>query len=167
MLWQTDASVEAELASSLRETRVRAGQALFERGEAGDCMFVVKAGKLVALDGDDTLVTFTPGDTFGEHALLEGIAGRPFTCVAPECDALCYSIDGATLAELCGEALAEARAAVLPLDSRSEEQTLAALALRSAELGDDVADDPKGAPRVSFFSSGVVARDLSAVVEDE
>jgi CRP-like cAMP-binding protein len=49
-----------------------AGQVVFDAGDVGDCMYLVKSG-LVALDlGGETLESVGPGGLFGEMALVDG-----------------------------------------------------------------------------------------------
>lgn len=55
---------------------LEAGQTLFREGDPGDCMYLVKEGwvEIIQAEGDErcSVVTFGPGDFFGEMALLNG-----------------------------------------------------------------------------------------------
>ena len=48
-----------------------AGRTIFEEGQPGEAMYVVKEGEVEILVGADVLETLTPGDMFGEMALIE------------------------------------------------------------------------------------------------
>ena len=62
------------LAATATVLRVRGGDAVFHRGDTGDCLFVVAAGRLDAVipgDGAEDLVrVMYPGDVLGELAVL-------------------------------------------------------------------------------------------------
>jgi len=48
------------------------GQALFEKGEPGRLMYVVKSGSLHILDGNHVYETVSAGGIIGEMALVDG-----------------------------------------------------------------------------------------------
>jgi NTE family protein len=60
----------------MTELRVVAGELLFEEGDPGDALFLVRTGLIDITssgpDGEQRLVTFGPGELFGEMALLTG-----------------------------------------------------------------------------------------------
>ena len=62
------------LAATATILRVRGGDAIFHKGDTGDCLFVVAAGRLEAVipgDGAEDLVrVLYPGDVLGELAVL-------------------------------------------------------------------------------------------------
>ncbi len=61
----------AELASIAREIRRKAGEAVFEKGDSGDSMYVIVEGRVRVHDGEHTLNDLEQGDVFGEMALLD------------------------------------------------------------------------------------------------
>jgi CRP-like cAMP-binding protein len=63
--------VLAEIAASLTELLLPAGQTIFYKGTPGDCMYLVVAGELRVHDGPHTLNHLADGDVFGEMALLD------------------------------------------------------------------------------------------------
>jgi len=68
----------AKLLPELEEHRYEPGEVLFQRGDDGDALFVVKSGRIevhtVGADGEETvrLAVLGPGDSIGEFALLTG-----------------------------------------------------------------------------------------------
>ena len=79
-----------DVASSMQERRVAAGDVVLEQGAAGAGFFVVDEGMAeVTVDGDP-VGTIGPGDYFGEIALLTG-SDRTATVTA-QTDMLCYGL---------------------------------------------------------------------------
>ena len=79
-----------DIANSMRERRVAAGDVILEQGAAGAGFFVVDHGMAeVTIDGDP-VATIGPGDYFGEIALLTG-SDRTATVTA-QTDMLCYGL---------------------------------------------------------------------------
>ena len=77
--------VEA-VSARLKERRVAAGEILFEEGDDGKSMYVVRSGELIvqrrASDGTQVrLLMMRPGDHFGVTSLIE-MEPRPFSCRA-------------------------------------------------------------------------------------
>jgi CRP-like cAMP-binding protein len=60
-----------DVAGLLEEQIVPAGQTLLNKGEIGDCMYIVVAGKMKAHDGDTLLNYLEERNFFGEMALLD------------------------------------------------------------------------------------------------
>lgn len=72
-----DAEVLKDLEAELELMSLTSGEILFRRGEPGDAMYLIIAGRLrVALEGRDggekVLAELEPGDTLGEMAVLTG-----------------------------------------------------------------------------------------------
>lgn len=93
----------ALLADSLRERHLRKGQALFREGDAGDEMYLVRAGSIViskAVTGrvEQVLARVGAGDFFGEMALFDR-SPRSAT-VQAETDATLLVLDRAALSRL-------------------------------------------------------------------
>ena len=49
-----------------------AGQLIFEEGQPGDVLYVVKEGEVEILVGSDVVETLDGGEIFGEMALIDG-----------------------------------------------------------------------------------------------
>jgi diguanylate cyclase (GGDEF)-like protein len=64
----------ARLAGAAAPRRVAAGQVLFEMGEPGGTMFIVRAGELRIQIGDLVLESVLPGGVVGEMALIDAEA---------------------------------------------------------------------------------------------
>src|SRR5438128_8994691 len=47
------------------------GETLFEKGDRGDAMYVVKSGELQIVDGNNVFETVAPGGIVGEMALID------------------------------------------------------------------------------------------------
>jgi len=60
-----------EVASILGEVTVKAGQAVFEKGDAGSTMYIIVAGWVRVHDGERTLNYLRERDVFGEMALVD------------------------------------------------------------------------------------------------
>lgn len=68
---ETPADVLADVASILDVVEVRAGQAIIQKGDMGNSMYVIVNGKVRVHDGDHTLNILEDRDVFGELALLD------------------------------------------------------------------------------------------------
>jgi MFS superfamily sulfate permease-like transporter/CRP-like cAMP-binding protein len=95
-----DADEMAVLSRALTRIEMRAGDVLFQEGEAGDLLYVLARGAVAIViaasaDGERRLVTFAPGAIFGEAAMLDRRA-RSATATAIE-DAVLYSLSRETL----------------------------------------------------------------------
>jgi sigma-B regulation protein RsbU (phosphoserine phosphatase) len=70
-------SLHADLREAIeltgRSVSVAAGQAVFERGEAGTALYIIEKGSARVHDGDLVLNTIGQGDLFGEIAGLGGL----------------------------------------------------------------------------------------------
>ena len=79
-----------EIAASMQERRVVAGEMVLEQGAAGAGFFVVEEGEAeVTVDGEPR-GTVGPGDYFGEIALLTG-SDRTATVTA-RTEMVCYGL---------------------------------------------------------------------------
>ena len=79
-----------QIAASMRERRVSAGDVVLEQGAGGAGFFVVDQGEAdVTVDGKP-VASVGPGDYFGEIALLTG-SDRTATVTA-KTDMLCYGM---------------------------------------------------------------------------
>lgn len=48
------------------------GEAIFQEGDKGDKMYVIRSGEVVIEKGGKTMETLAPGGIFGEMALIDG-----------------------------------------------------------------------------------------------
>ena len=66
----TPDEILAEVASLLEEVELREGETIFEKGDAGDCMYISVDGQVRVHDGGRTLNYLGEGDVSGEMAVL-------------------------------------------------------------------------------------------------
>jgi CRP/FNR family transcriptional regulator, cyclic AMP receptor protein len=59
------------IANLLEEIPLKAGDVVFNKGEAGNCMYIIKKGKVRIHDGGYTLAVLTESEVFGELSLLD------------------------------------------------------------------------------------------------
>ena len=71
MFARASEDVLADIAALVEEVRAPAGETIFEKGDAGDSLYVIVAGKVRVFAGDKTLAHLGARDTFGELALLD------------------------------------------------------------------------------------------------
>jgi CRP/FNR family transcriptional regulator, cyclic AMP receptor protein len=95
--------VVSTLAGKLGERRVAKGELLFEEGQSGKSMYLVRSGELIvqrqAADGKQVrLLMMRPGDHFGVTSLIE-MEPRPFSCRA-EKDSVLYELTNMDLYSL-------------------------------------------------------------------
>jgi CRP-like cAMP-binding protein len=79
-----------EIAGSMRERRVAAGNTVVEQGAGGAGFFIIDQGEADVLVDGEHRTTIGPGDYFGEIALLTG-SDRTATITA-KTDMLCYGM---------------------------------------------------------------------------
>ncbi len=115
----------AALSPALDEVELAAGETLFEKGDPGDALYVVVAGRLRAHDRGKTLNTLAAGDVFGEMAVLDG-EPRSASITADQ-DSLLLRLDGETLYDLMDRYRPVARGIIRVLLQR--------LRARMADLG--------------------------------
>jgi HEAT repeat protein len=97
MFARTSDDVLADIAALVEEVQVEAGETIFEKGDAGDSLYVIVAGRVRVFVGGHTLAHLGPRDIFGELALLD-----------PEPRAASIAaVDGTRLLRLDREAFAE------------------------------------------------------------
>jgi NTE family protein len=104
-----------ELAALARPVAVPAGEVLFERGDVGDALYVVRAGRLEALIDGAVVREAGRGEVLGELALLTG--GLRTATVRARRDAELYAVHRADLDMLLRDP-ASARALVRHLAAR-------------------------------------------------
>ena len=68
---KTKENILVDVAAMLKEVELKAGETLFEKGQLGDCMYIVHSGQLRIHDGERTFEQLEEGGAFGELALLD------------------------------------------------------------------------------------------------
>jgi len=71
----------ARLNSVMIERRLRAGEVLFRKGDPGTALFVLTSGSISIVNDSVRYLSFSPGMTFGELAVLDG-SGRSADAIA-------------------------------------------------------------------------------------
>jgi hypothetical protein len=95
---QTPENILIDIAKLTREVRFRKDETIFEKGMAGDCMYVIYEGQVKIHVGGYVLTTLINGDFFGELGLLDsGQRSANATC---EADTLLLRIDQEDFYEL-------------------------------------------------------------------
>jgi signal transduction histidine kinase len=61
----------ADIAVQLSEIKLRSGQTIFNKGDEGDAMYILKSGSVRVHDGNHVLSRLKPGQVFGEFALFD------------------------------------------------------------------------------------------------
>jgi HEAT repeat protein/CRP-like cAMP-binding protein/ATP/ADP translocase len=100
-------SVVADVASLLEETELPASQRLFEKGDAGNCMYIIVNGKVKVHDGPRFLNYLGERDIVGEMAVLD--AAPRVASVTAEEDTLLLRLDQEALYELMADRIEVAR----------------------------------------------------------
>jgi CRP-like cAMP-binding protein len=98
MFAQTKEELLAEIAATLEDVEQAKGSTVFEKGDAGDSMYIVVTGQVRVSDGARTLSLLGPKEIFGELALLDP-QPRSATVTAAE-DSRLFRLDGDTFSQL-------------------------------------------------------------------
>ena len=107
------------LRSALARREYPAGQAVFQRGDEGDALYVIAGGSASAWLGDTRLMTFSRGTFFGEMALLD--RERRSATVTADTPLTCYVLERASFDRL---AQSHPRAALALLANLGRELSL-------------------------------------------
>ena len=67
-------AILAAIGDLLDEIWLEEGMTIFEKGELGDCMYIIVQGKVRVHDGEQTLNYLEAGEAFGEMAVLDSEA---------------------------------------------------------------------------------------------
>ena len=67
----TPDEILADVAALLEEVHLDAGETIFEKGDVGDCMYIIVEGEVRVHDGERTLNHLVADDVFGEMAVLD------------------------------------------------------------------------------------------------
>lgn len=104
------------VAASLGEIRIAAGQPVFHKGDPGDAMYLVVAGRLRVHDGAQTIDGLAEHQVFGEMALLDA-QPRSASVTAVE-DSLLLRLDQDDFDDLLAGQPAVGRGLILVLSER-------------------------------------------------
>ncbi len=110
----------AAVAALLKEIRLQAGETVFEKGDPGDCMYIIVHGTVRVHDDAHVLGRRSDGDVFGEMALLDP-EPRMASVTAAE-DTLLLRLEQDALYELMDERSDVARGMIRVLCRRLREQ---------------------------------------------
>lgn len=119
----------AELAPCLEEMEYDAGQIVFEKGDLGDCMYLIIDGGVHIHDGDRTLNELRAGEVFGEMAALDA-EPRSASATAAE-DTLLLRLDQQPLYEVMEDHIEVAAGIIRVLSRRLRERLIDLNQLRS------------------------------------
>ena len=61
----------AEIASILEDVSVKIGDTIFNKGDTGNCMYIIEKGSVRIHDGGYTLAVLGKNEVFGELSLLD------------------------------------------------------------------------------------------------
>jgi CRP-like cAMP-binding protein len=127
----------AEIASLLQEVELQVGETIFEKGDPGDCMYIIVRGELRVHDGAHTLNHLAAGDVFGEMAVLDP-EPRVASVTAIE-ETLLLRLDQEPFYELMEDRIEIARGIirVLAFHLRNCDQNIAKVKTRLEELEED------------------------------
>jgi hypothetical protein len=98
MFAQTSEELLAEVAALFEEVEVRAGEPIFAKGDGGDSMYIVIAGRVRVHDGATELDVLADKEMFGELALLDP-QPRSASVTAID-DSRLFRLDGETFSQL-------------------------------------------------------------------
>jgi CRP-like cAMP-binding protein len=68
---ETPEGILADLASTIEELILQPGEAIFEKGDIGQEMYIIVSGRMRVHDGDKAIAFLTMRDVFGELAALD------------------------------------------------------------------------------------------------
>lgn len=71
MFAATSEDILADVATVLEEIQLAPGEALFDKGDRGDSMYIIVNGRVRIFDGDKTINFLGEREIFGELALLD------------------------------------------------------------------------------------------------
>lgn len=108
--------VLAEISAIVEELAFEAGATIIRKGDPGDSMFIIRAGRVRVHDGGRTLDQMEAGDVFGEMAVLD--AGARSASVTALDDVRLLRLDTNALYALMGDHPEVGRAVIRTLTGR-------------------------------------------------
>jgi len=70
ILGSIDAYERSQIADALKVETFAEGEKIVNQGDVGNKFYILEQGEATATKGDETLLSYSPGDYFGELALL-------------------------------------------------------------------------------------------------
>lgn len=113
---ETPDELLAEVGELLAEVEIAAGQPVFTKGEAGDCLYIVVSGRVRVHDSALTINMLGESEVFGEMALLD--PETRMASVTAETDSLLLRLDQESFYELMDTRSEVARGIIRVLSSR-------------------------------------------------
>lgn len=107
---ETPEAVLAEVAELLEPVTVRAAETILNKGDYGDCMYLIIEGRVLVHDGDLVLNQLAERDAFGEMAMLDA-EPRVASVTAME-DTLLFRLDQAPFYRLVENRMEIARGVI-------------------------------------------------------
>ena len=95
---ETSEEILAEIAGALEELELAEGETVFQKGDAGDSMYVIVEGQVRVFDGERTINLLGEREIFGELALLDP-EPRSASCAAAT-DTRLFRLDAETFSQL-------------------------------------------------------------------
>lgn len=129
MFAEANEEILADVAAILDEVEVPAGGVIFEKGTAGDSLYIVVEGRVRVYDGDHVLTTLGEREIFGELALLD--PEPRLASVAAEVRTRLFRLDREAFTELMAGNIEIVRGVLHVLCDRLRRRA----APRTAELG--------------------------------
>jgi HEAT repeat protein len=132
---ETSEEVLVDIAAIVKEVPVKAGECIFEKDDAGTCMYVIYEGSVRVHDGDFTLAELHNRDFFGELSLLDP-EPRSASVTALK-DSLLLRLDQSTFYEIMADRIEVTREIIKILCRRlrTQNKLLATLQQQSATEG--------------------------------
>lgn len=74
-----------DIANAMEETDLAEGETLFEKGDSGDCLYIIKSGSVHIHDAGHRFATLQEGEIFGELSLLDADPRSASATAAADC----------------------------------------------------------------------------------
>lgn len=130
MFSRTSEDVLAEIAEVLEEVQAPRGQAIFQKGDMGDSLYIIVDGRVRVHDGDATIGELGEKDIFGELALLD--PEPRFASISALTDVRLLRLDRDAFSELMAGNIEIVRGVLHVLCQRLREETREHVPDRSA-----------------------------------
>lgn len=74
-----------DIANVMEEIELDNGEVIFNKGDFGDCLYIIKSGSVHIHDNDHRFATLSDGEMFGELSLLDAEPRSASATAASEC----------------------------------------------------------------------------------
>ncbi|HZQ05655.1 MAG TPA: cyclic nucleotide-binding domain-containing protein, partial [Anaerolineae bacterium] len=135
---QTPVPVLADVAAVLQQVELNEGETIFQKGDLGDSLYIIVAGRVRVHDGAHTLSDLGEGEVFGEMALLDP-EPRSASVTAVEATQL-LRLDQQSFQELLEERAEIARGIIKVLTRRLRERSRELIAAQAARESEGIPD---------------------------